>query len=229
MPAATSPVLELIGASKVYMTNGTAVHALREATLTLPEGSFTALVGRSGCGKTTLLSLAGAVDLPTSGDVRIEGVSTRELNDAELSRLRRTRIGFVFQFFHLLPTLTVAENVSLPLLLEKRTLSADGQSRVAELMERLGLSDRAKHFPHQLSGGEMQRVAIARALVHQPRMVVADEPTGNLDSTNAQGVLDWLQRIASEMGRTVLMATHSREAAAFASRVIEMRDGRLLL
>ena len=221
-------VVELIAAARSYQTNGTVVHALRDASLSLPERSFTTLVGRSGCGKTTLLSLAGAVDLPTSGDVRIDGVSTLQLSDAELSRLRRTRIGFVFQFFHLLPTLTVAENVSLPLLLEHRKPSGEGAARAQELLETLGLADRAQHFPHQLSGGEMQRVAIARALVHQPRLVIADEPTGNLDNANAENVLRWLQRIANEMGHTVLMATHSREAAAFAARIIEMRDGRLL-
>jgi ABC-type lipoprotein export system ATPase subunit len=222
------PVVELISASRSYESNGMVVHALRDASIALDEGSFTAVVGRSGCGKTTLLSLAGAVDLPTSGDVRIDGVSTRRMNDAELSRLRRTRIGFVFQFFHLLPTLTVTENVSLPLLLEHRALSDEGTGRVQELLETMGLGGRAKHFPHQLSGGEMQRVAIARALAHRPRVVIADEPTGNLDSANAENVLQWLRRIASEMGHTVLMATHSREAAAFASRVVGMRDGRLL-
>ena len=222
------PVVEFIEASKLYRTNGEVVCALREASLALEEGSFTAVVGRSGCGKSTLLSLAGAVDLPTTGDVRIDNVSTRQLNDSDLSRLRRNRIGFVFQFFHLLPTLTVTENVALPLLLEHSKMSAERQQTIAGLLDRLGLANKARQFPHQLSGGEMQRVAIARALAHQPRLVIADEPTGNLDSANAENVLNWLMMISKELGHTVLLATHSREAASVASRVIEMRDGRLM-
>jgi len=222
------PVVELIEASKLYRSNGEVVHALRAANLVLAEGSFTAVVGRSGCGKSTLLSLAGAVDLPTSGDVRIENVSTRQLSDADLSRLRRRQIGFVFQFFHLLPTLTVMENVALPLLLEHARMTAELQQRITGLLADLNLAEKARQFPHQLSGGEMQRVAIARALAHSPRLIIADEPTGNLDSVNAENVLQWLARISRQMGRTVLMATHSREAASAASNVIEMRDGRLL-
>src|SRR3990172_6734912 len=193
------PVLELIEASKLYRTNGDVVYALRKASLALEEGSFTAVVGRSGCGKSTLLSLAGAVDLPTTGDVRIDNVSTSQLNDSDLSRLRRNRIGFVFQFFHLLPTLTVTENVALPLLLEHSKMSAERQQTIAGLLDRLGLANKARQFPHQLSGGEMQRVAIARALAHQPRLVIADEPTGNLDSANAENVLQWLVIISREV------------------------------
>ena len=227
-----APVVELIRASKLYRADGNPVYAVQEADLALTKGSFTAIVGRSGCGKSTLLNLAGAVDLPTSGEVRIEQLSTRELDDNELSRLRRTRIGFVFQFFNLLPTLTVAENVELPLLLDRRKVSpgqrAGLRKRVAELLEMVGLEEKQGNLPHQLSGGEMQRVAIARALVHAPSVVIADEPTGNLDSANADMVLRFLQRVAREMSHTVLMATHSKEAAEFASRVLSMRDGRLL-
>ena len=218
-------VVELIHASKGYPSNGNSVWALRDVSLAIPKGSFTAIVGRSGCGKSTLLSLAGAVDLPSSGEVRIEGVSTAKLSDAQLSHLRRTRIGFVFQFFHLLPTLTVSENVALPLLLEHRRVSNDSEARVNELLGMMGLENKAKMFPHQLSGGEMQRTAIARALVHEPLLVIADEPTGNLDSVNAANILHWLEQAWKEMGQTILMATHSREAADRASRVIEMRDG----
>ena len=223
-----SPVVELIGASKMYQSNGEAVWALRDANLVLPKGSFTALVGRSGCGKSTLLSLAGGIDLPTGGEVRIEEVSTAALGDRELSRLRRTRIGFVFQFFHLLPTLTVSENVALPLLLEHRGNSDEGKERVRDLLTMLGLENRAKQFPHQLSGGEMQRAAIARAMVHKPALMIADEPTGNLDSANAENVFGWLEQAWKQMEQTILMATHSREAASRAERVIEMRDGTLL-
>ena len=220
------PVVELIRVSKVYQANGNAVQAIREIDLALAKGSFTAVVGRSGCGKSTLLNLAGAVDLPTSGEVRIEQQSTRGLADAELSRLRRTRIGFVFQFFNLLPTLTVEENVELPLLLDGAKAVRKARERAAELLAVVGLESKARSFPHQLSGGEMQRVAMARALVHEPSLVIADEPTGNLDSANAETVLRLLQRI-SAAGQTVLMATHSREAAEFATRVLPMRDGRL--
>ena len=225
-------VVELVGASKAYRADGNQVYALRDADLILTKASFTAIVGRSGCGKSTLLNLAGAVDLPTSGDVRIEGRSTRDLNDDELSRLRRTRIGFVFQFFNLLPTLKVAENVELPLVLglgrDSSTARSEIARRSAELLDLVGLAGRAESFPHQLSGGEMQRVAIARALVHRPSLIVADEPTGNLDSSSADVVLNLLRRTSAEMGHTVLMATHSKEAAEFATRVLSMRDGRLL-
>ncbi len=225
------PVVELIQASKSYRADGTVVHAVQGANLSLPAGSFTAIVGRSGCGKSTLLNLAGAVDLPTSGEVRIEQLSTSKLDDRSLSRLRRTRVGFIFQFFHLLPTLTVAENVELPLLLG---LSEDGSGpqdnrpeRVNHLLEMVGVHGKARHFPHQLSGGEMQRVAIARALINEPKIVIADEPTGNLDSANAEIVLRLLRQISDKMGHTVLMATHSPEAAESASRVVSMQDGRL--
>ncbi len=225
------PVVELIQASKSYRADGHIVHAVQGVDLRLPAGSFTAIVGRSGCGKSTLLNLAGAVDLPTSGEVRIEQLSTGKLDDRGLSRLRRTRVGFIFQFFHLLPTLTVAENVELPLLLG---LSEDGsgpqdsrRERVNHLLEMVGVHGKARHLPHQLSGGEMQRVAIARALINEPKIVIADEPTGNLDSANAEIVLRLLRQIAGGMGHTVLLATHSREAAESASRVVSMQDGRL--
>jgi putative ABC transport system ATP-binding protein len=230
--SASSPVVELVRASKAYRTDGNLLYAVRDAELVLTKGSFTAIVGRSGCGKSTLLNLAGAVDLPTSGEVRIEGRSTRDLNDDELSRLRRTRIGFVFQFFNLLPTLKVAENVELPLVLGLGRATGAARSEIgkrsAELLDMVGLAGKAGNYPHQLSGGEMQRVAIARALIHRPSLIVADEPTGNLDSVSADVVLNLLRRTTAEMGHTVLMATHSKEAAEFATRVLFMRDGRLL-
>jgi putative ABC transport system ATP-binding protein len=221
-------VVELIQASKAYPADGSEVYAVREADLALEPGSFTAIVGRSGCGKSTLLNLAGAVDLPTSGTVWIEAQSTTRMTDSELSRLRRTRIGFVFQFFNLLPTLTVAENVAVPLWLDRKGGGGEVERRTAELLEMVDLGHKSRSFPHQLSGGEMQRAAIARALIHEPALLIADEPTGNLDSGNAEMVLRLLDRISREMGRTVLMATHSREAAEVATRVLSMRDGRLL-
>jgi ABC-type lipoprotein export system ATPase subunit len=222
------PVVELVQASKAYAADGSEVYAVREADLSLAEGTFTAIVGRSGCGKSTLLNLAGAVDLPTSGEVWIGEQSTLRMSDSELSRLRRTRVGFVFQFFNLLPTLTVAENVAVPLWLDRKGGGGEIERRTAEMLEMVGLGHKTSVFPHQLSGGEMQRVAIARALVHEPAVLIADEPTGNLDSGNAEVVLQLLGRISREMGRTVLMATHSREAAEVASRVLTMRDGRLM-
>ena len=223
------PVVELIQASKAYPADGNVVYAVREVDLGLQPGSFTAIVGRSGCGKSTLLNLAGAVDVPTSGEVWIGEQSTGRLTDGEMSRLRRTRIGFIFQFFNLLPTLTVAENVAVPLWLDRKSPGREIEQRTAELLEMVGLGDKARRFPHQLSGGEMQRVAIARALIHEPALVIADEPTGNLDSGNAEVVLRLLDLISRKMSRTVLMATHSREAAEFASSVLSMRDGRLLV
>jgi len=218
------PLLELEGVWKTYRTDGVTVEALRGVSLEVDRGEFVALVGRSGCGKTTLLNLAGAMDQPTAGEVRIDGVSTRRLDDAQLARFRRRQIGFVFQSFQLLATLTAVENVELPLLLA----GGAGARRIAlERLEWVGLAELADRFPHQLSGGQMQRVAIARALVASPSLVLADEPTGNLDSATGESIITLLGRIASEQGAAVLMATHSREAAASTDRIIRLRDGRI--
>ena len=221
MPA---PRLELRQVSKTYRNGGQPVPVLHEISLALAPGSVTALVGRSGCGKTTLLNLAGAMDLPTSGMVLIDGRATSSLSDAELTALRRRRVGFVFQFFQLLPTLTVLENVELPLLLA-------GTRRASETaLDRLswvGLKEKAASMPYQLSGGQMQRVAIARALVHSPDLLLADEPTGNLDTTSGKQVLELLSESAARFGATVLLATHSAEAAAIAHQRVHLRDGRI--
>ena len=215
-------ILHLDHVSKSYVTDGAPVPAVRDVSLQAEPGEFVALVGRSGCGKSTLLHLAGAMDLPTSGEVRIDGIATSSLNDSGLTQLRRSKVGFIFQSFQLLPTLTVAENVELPLMLSGRT-------RVREAaMERLRwveMQDYAARMPYQLSGGQMQRVAIARALVHAPTLVLADEPTGNLDSTTGEVILDLLRRIASGQGTAILMATHSLEAANRADTIVTMRDG----
>ena len=216
--------MELLGVRRVYTANGREVAAVCDVTASFPAGSFTALVGRSGCGKSTLLNLAGAMDRPTGGEVRLLGQPTRALSDAALTRLRRRQVGFVFQFFNLLPTLSVQENVELPLLLDGRR---DGAGRVRRVLEQVELWDRRRDYPHQLSGGEMQRVAIARALAHGPAVVIADEPTGNLDNATAQTVLELMARTCRELGVTVILATHSREAAAFADRLLLMRDGRI--
>ncbi|HLN02432.1 MAG TPA: ABC transporter ATP-binding protein [Bryobacteraceae bacterium] len=218
------PRLELRRASKVYQNNGQKLEALHEVSLTLAPGTITALVGRSGCGKTTLLNLAGAMDFPTSGEVLIGGRATSSLSENELTALRRKRIGFVFQFFQLLPALTALENVELPLLLAGAERARD---TAGERLEWVGLADKADSFPYQLSGGQMQRVAIARALVHTPEILIADEPTGNLDNASGDQVLGLLRDAADRFGATVLLATHSAEAAAIASTRVQMRDGRI--
>jgi ABC-type lipoprotein export system ATPase subunit len=218
------PRLELRRASKIYQTNGQKLEALREVSLVLEPGTITALVGRSGCGKTTLLNLAGAMDFPTSGEVLIDGRNTSSLREEELTALRRTRIGFVFQFFQLLPALTVLENVELPLLL---AASARAREAARDRLNWVGLVDKMDSFPYQLSGGQMQRVAIARALVHSPAILIADEPTGNLDNASGEQVLALLSDAAARFGATVLVATHSAEAAAIAQTRIQLRDGRI--
>ena len=220
------PRLELRRASKVYQTNGQKLEALREVSLVLEPGTITALVGRSGCGKTTLLNLAGAMDFPTSGEVMIDGRDTSSLREGELTALRRTRIGFVFQFFQLLPALTVLENVELPLLLAG---SRTAREAARDRLEWVGLQDKTDSFPYQLSGGQMQRVAIARALVHTPQILIADEPTGNLDNASGERVLALLSEAAGRFGATVLVATHSAEAAAIAQTRIQLRDGRIAM
>ena len=200
------------------------MEALRGVTLDFAAGTVTALVGRSGCGKTTLLNLCGAMDFPTSGEVLVAGKLTSRMDDGELTALRRTEIGFVFQFFQLLPSLTVLENVELPLLL------AGAKNTEATARERLRwveLEGKSASLPWQLSGGQMQRVAIARALVHDPKILVADEPTGNLDTASGDGVLQLIRRAADEFGAAVVMATHSAEAAAIADLRVRMRDGRV--
>lgn len=220
----TTPRLELRQVTKTYQNGGQPVEVLRGISLALDPGTITALVGRSGCGKTTLLNLAGAMDFPTSGEVRIEGRATSALSEPELTGLRRRQVGFVFQFFQLLPTLTVIENVELPLLLA----GASGARKAArERLGWVGLEEKAESMPYQLSGGQMQRVAMARALVHSPALLLADEPTGNLDTASGDQVLDLLRDSAARFGTTVLLATHSAEAAAIAGSRVHLRDGRI--
>jgi len=210
--------------TKTYVTDGQHVEALNGVTLAVNPGEFVALVGRSGCGKSTLLNLAGAMDFPTSGRVLLDGLITSELNDYGLTRLRREKVGFVFQSFQLLHTLSVLENVELPLLLAGKIDTRSQAQRQLELVE---LGEFGARMPHQLSGGQMQRVAIARAMVHCPRLLLADEPTGNLDTQTRNLVLALLRRIADEQKTAILMATHSAESAAIADRVIKLRDGRI--
>ena len=217
-------VVEIENAVKEYADSGKAVRALDGVSLTVDPGEFVSLVGRSGCGKTTLLNLAGAMDFPTSGSVRIDGQASADLDDAGLTRIRREKVGFVFQFFQLLPTLTAAENVELPLQLAGAHAPRAAALERMALVEMEGYADR---LPHQLSGGQMQRVAIARALVHQPKLLLADEPIGNLDSASAETVMRLLRRVADELGTAILMATHSLDSAQITDTLVRMRDGRI--
>ncbi len=207
--------------SKIYDGG---VEALRDVSLECRAGEVTALLGRSGCGKTTLLNLCGAMDFPSTGEVEVGGLITSNLGDAELTGLRRRKIGFVFQFFQLLPSLTALENVELPLLL---SAAKNTETTARERLGWVGLAEKAAALPYQLSGGQMQRVAIARALVHDPVILIADEPTGNLDTASGDLVLKLIRRAADDLGAAVLIATHSAEAAAIADVRVRMRDGRI--
>jgi ABC-type lipoprotein export system ATPase subunit len=219
---ATGSRLRLENVVKTYFSDEQPVHALNGVSLSVRNGEFVALVGRSGCGKSTLLNLAGAMDSPTSGTILLDGVSTVELNDNGLTQLRREKVGFIFQSFQLLNTLSVLENVELPLLLAGESDTRDRAQAQLNLVE---LGDLGSRMPHQLSGGQMQRVAIARSIVHQPKLLLADEPTGNLDTATGNVILGLLRRIASEKNTAIVMATHSLEAAALADTVVKMRDG----
>jgi putative ABC transport system ATP-binding protein len=216
--------LEVRGVSKIYHSQGTPVTALENVSLQVEAGGFVALVGRSGCGKSTLLNLCGAMDFPTSGAIAIDGQITSKLDDAALTRLRRQKVGFIFQSFQLLNTLTAAENVELPLLLARQSNARQAAEERLRWVEMQAYADR---LPHQLSGGQQQRIAIARALVHTPSVLLADEPTGNLDTATGDIVLQLLRRTAREFGVAVIMATHSAESTVLVDRTLSMRDGRL--
>jgi putative ABC transport system ATP-binding protein len=209
---------------KTYARAEAPIAALRGVSLSLCEGEFVAVMGPSGCGKSTLLHLCGGMDQPTSGRILIDGAAIDQLGDDALTNLRRRRIGFVFQFFNLLPTLTVLENISLPLLLAGASPTA-ATGHAIELAERIHLAERLHQFPRQLSGGEAQRVAIARAIIHMPALLIADEPTGNLDSATGAQVLNLLTTLNRERRVTVLLATHAAEVARAADRIMHLRDG----
>ncbi len=212
---------------KVYGDGTATVTALGGVDLTVTAGEFIALLGRSGSGKSTLIHLIGGLDQPTSGEIRVEGRSLGELDDSALTLYRRHTVGLVFQFFNLIPTMTVLENVLFPSVLDRRLPRTEARERAAALLEAVGLAERQSTTPDRLSGGQQQRVALARAWINRPTIVLADEPTGNLDSTTEQEILELLGRLARDEGTTILMATHSPEAMAVASRVVHLQDGRL--
>jgi ABC-type lipoprotein export system ATPase subunit len=218
------PILVFQNVSKDYFTDDQPVRAVHNLSLEVSPAECVAIVGRSGCGKSTLLSLAGAMDFPTAGQVLVDGVSTSALKDDALTQLRREKIGFIFQSFQLIHTLTVLENVELPLLLAgKKNTRGIARERLAWVE----LDELGERYPHQLSGGQMQRVAIARALVQSPSLLLADEPTGNLDSATSNLILTLLQRLTREQNTATLIATHSMEAAALANVIVRLRDGRI--
>lgn len=217
-------VTKVINATRDFKIGEIETHALRGVNLSIEDGEFTALVGPSGSGKTTLLQLIGLLDQPTSGQVYINGNDATRLNRNQRADLRKGTIGFIFQFFALIPTLTAYENVEMPLLLNG-TKPAERKKRVNEVLEAVGLSDRAHHRPDQLSGGQQQRVAVARALAINPRVILADEPTANLDTENGKQVMDIMQRLNKETGVTFVFATHDPRVINYANRVVTLQDG----
>jgi putative ABC transport system ATP-binding protein len=220
------PAIEVRGLTKVFGEGGAQVRALDGVDLVVERGEMVAIMGPSGSGKSTLLHIVGALETPTAGTVAVAGRRYDGADDATLTRLRREHIGFVFQFFNLLGSLSAAENVLLPGLIARRTDAAI-RRRALELLELVGLADRASHTPGELSGGQQQRVSIARALLLEPELVLADEPTGNLDTRSGREVLDVLRNLSRAEGRTILMVTHDPSAAAVADRVVFLRDGRV--
>ncbi len=226
-PGMACPAVELERISKTYREGDSDRAVLRDISVTIEPGEIAVLVGRSGSGKSTLLNLIAGIDRPASGRVLVDGTDLTALGEDARTRFRRRRIGFVFQFFNLIPLLTVEENLLLPLDLNG-ALDAAGRARARALLDRVGLSGRAASLPERLSGGEQQRVAIARALVHDPTLILADEPTGTLDAETAAAVLELLDTLARESGKTVIMVTHSREVIGLADRIFAVQRGQLV-
>lgn len=219
-------LIKLVGVDKSYRTKEIETLALENVNLEVEEREFVSIMGPSGCGKSTLLNLIGLLDKPTKGEVLIDGRKVGEFPDAAQAHFRNANIGFVFQSFHLIPTLNVADNVELPLLYRSGVSDSERRKRVAEVLDRVGLSHRMRHMPGQLSGGQCQRVAIARAIVGDPRIILADEPTGNLDSKMGAEVMDLLHTLNRQDGRTVVMVTHNEEQARQTDRIVRFFDGR---
>jgi putative ABC transport system ATP-binding protein len=218
--------IKLIDATKIYHQGENPVVALDHINLNISRGEFLAITGKSGCGKSTLINIIGGLDSPDQGQVMINDEDISLMDDRRLTLYRRDRVGIIFQFFNLLPILNLEENIVLPHLL--REGSNPAADKIESLLRQMDLYERRYHRPHELSGGEMQRVAICRALINDPEIILADEPTGNLDSASGKQVLEILRRLRDEQGKTILLVTHSQEGAAMADRVIKMSDGRLL-
>jgi putative ABC transport system ATP-binding protein len=218
------PILSAFNLIRSYPLSGTSVSALRGVSLEMNAGDFFAIMGPSGCGKSTLLQICGAMDRPDAGSLQLDGQDVATLDDAALTQLRRERIGFVFQYFNLLPTLSVLENIAIPLLLS-RVPEKVAFEKARALASRVGIEHRLGHMPSQISGGEAQRAALARAVIHEPALLIADEPTGSLDSSNGQLVLDLFRQLNQDLGIAILMATHDAAVAALAQQTIKMRDG----
>jgi len=221
-----APLVEVRGLTKAYTEGDVERVVLRDVDATIGRGELAVLLGRSGSGKSTFLNLISGIDLPTAGEVVIDGTCLTRLSERERTLFRRRHIGFVFQLFNLIPTLTVEENLRLPL--ELNAVPGDGHRAALALLEMVGLADRAKSFPDRLSGGEQQRIAVVRALAHDPPLILADEPTGNLDLETGRQVLAVLDRLTREAGKTMLMATHSREVIGIADRIFTIDHGRLV-
>lgn len=219
-------IINLKEVSKIYRTKEIETLALENVNLEIEKGEFVSIMGPSGCGKSTLLNIIGLLDTPTTGTIDIMGKNTGNMNDTQLSDFRNHNLGFVFQSFHLIPSLSIADNVALPLAYRHGISAKERDKKVAEVLKRLGLSHRMRHYPGQLSGGQCQRVAIARAIIGDPKIVLADEPTGNLDSKMGQEVMDILHTLNKEDGRTIVMVTHNESQACMTDRIIRFFDGR---
>ena len=219
-------IIETIDLCKTYMLGEISTEVLKDVNLEIEQGEFVSLMGPSGSGKSTLLYLLGGLDKPTSGTIRLKGKELTVMKDKEESEMRRKEIGFVFQFYNLVPNLNLEENIMLPILLDGKKLK-QYRDRLDEILELVGLTDRRRHTPRELSGGQQQRVAIARALVNEPDIILADEPTGNLDSKTGTEILELFKRINREKNKTIVQVTHSYEAAQYGSRIINVKDGRV--
>ena len=226
-PNSKSEVIKIENLTKVYESGEIAVTALRDVTMTVRQGEFIAIMGASGSGKSTLMNILGCLDRPTEGRYYLEGIDVNEKTDDELSAIRNKKIGFVFQSFNLIPRTTALQNVQLPMIYAK-VRAGEREAMALKLLEQVGLSDRAHHLPNELSGGQKQRVAIARALANSPQIILADEPTGNLDSGSSIEIMEIFTRLNRENGNTVIVVTHENDVAEFADRIITFKDGRII-